>query len=208
MNEERLLWGDRSIKDSLILIGTFFFLAPISLVISIFTLVSINSQSKLALAQTVAPETWGKGVQVYASLPETMPTVSIVSTVADARAEIVKQYLAHYDSPLVPYATHIVEVADKYNVDFRLITAIAQQESNLCKKIPPESYNCWGWGIHSRGTFGFDSYKTGIDTVTKGLREEYLNKGYMTIEEIMGKYTPSSNGSWANGVSLFMSEME
>lgn len=30
----------------------------------------------------------------------------------------------------------IVAIADKYNIDFRLLPAIAMQESNLCKSDP------------------------------------------------------------------------
>jgi hypothetical protein len=148
------------------------------------------------------------GVKVYASLPSFLPTVSGHATVSDARGEIVRQYLNHYDSPLEPYAVEIVEASDRYGLDFRLTTAIAQQESNLCKKIPAESNNCWGWGIHSRGTLGFSSFGEGINEVSRGIREEYLDKGFGSVEEIMGKYTPLSNGSWAEGVPKFMAEME
>ncbi|MBI2065977.1 hypothetical protein HYT60_00510 [Candidatus Woesebacteria bacterium] len=130
------------------------------------------------------------------------------ATVTDARPELVRQYLAYWYSPLEPYSNFIVEAADRYELDYRLTTAIAQQESNLCKIIPPGSFNCWGWGIHSEGTLGFDSFEEGIETVSQGLKEEYLNKGFGSIEEIMSKYTPLSNGSWATGVTKFMSEME
>ena len=109
---------------------------------------------------------------------------------------------------MLPYVGDIIQIADYYDLDFRLTTAIAQQESNLCKKIPPGSHNCWGWGIHSRGSLGFDSYTDALDAVSKGLKFEYLDKGLSTPEEIMSKYTPLSNGSWAQGVSKFMEEME
>ena len=108
----------------------------------------------------------------------------------------------------MPYANNVVTAADKYKIDFRLITAIAQQESNLCKIIPPDSHNCWGWGINSNGSLGFNSYEEAIDTVSKGLKEEYIDKGYTTPEQIMSKYTPLSNGSWAFGVNKFLTEME
>ncbi|MEK7470406.1 MAG: hypothetical protein AAB622_00150, partial [Patescibacteria group bacterium] len=119
-----------------------------------------------------------------------------------------RNYLERWNSPMSHLSEYIVQMADKYDLDYRLITAISQQESNVCKIIPPESYNCWGWGIHSEGSLGFSSYEKGIETVSKGLREEYLNKGYKTVEEIMSKYTPMSNGSWANGVNTFMTDMQ
>ena len=199
-----------SFWKNLILIVIFFVVTPLALGVSLFSLFSLKSNNiaQETLAKTnliISPQS---GVKVFASLPANLPSVSGSVESADARPEIIKQYLASYSSPLTPYADFIVQEADKYSLDYRLITAIAQQESNLCKIIPPNSYNCWGWGITSVGSLGFDSYSDGIDTVSQGLRENYLNKGYTTIEEIMSKYTPQSNGSWASGVNEFMTEME
>lgn len=199
-----------SFWKNMIFIAIFFIVTPLTLGVSLFSLFSLRNDvavkenlEKLNLVTT--PES---GISVYASLPANIPSVSTNIESADARPQIVKKYLERYSSPLVPEAEFIVQTADKYSLDFRLITAIAQQESNLCKIIPPDSYNCWGWGIHSRGTLGFDSFSEAIETVSKGIREEYLDKGYGTAEEIMSKYTPQSNGSWAFGVNSFMQEME
>jgi len=103
----------------------------------------------------------------------------------------------------------LVETADLYGIDWKLLTAIAMKESGLCKIIPEESYNCWGWGIHSAGTLRFDSFEEGIDTVSRGIRENYVDIGLVTIEEIMSKWIPHSpNGAWAEGVRLYMAEMK
>jgi len=180
---------------------TFFFITPVTLGISLFSIV--------ALHQTKPPETgYLAGLRVYASLPASFPSVSETVVSADARPEIIRQYLAKYQSPLLPFADLIVAEADKYRIDFRLTTAIAQQESNLCKVIPPQSYNCWGWGIHSKGTLGFASFEEGIVTVTKGLFTDYLARGFDSVEKIMARYTPHSPGSWAKGVNEFIAEME
>jgi hypothetical protein len=195
---------------NLILITIFFVVTPLTLGVSLFSLFSLKSNEVVKkqfdnVNLITSPKS---GVSVYASLPANMPSVTNSIESADARPQIVKNYLQSYDSPLVPYAELIVQTADKYSIDFRLITAIAQQESNLCKIIPPDSYNCWGWGIHSKGTLGFASFQEGIEEVSKGLRQEYLDKGYTTVSDIMSKYTPQSNGSWANGVNTFMGAME
>jgi hypothetical protein len=195
---------------NLFLVAIFFIVTPLTLSISLFSLFSLktNATVKEDLVQSnllVSPQS---GIRVYASLPTKFPSVSEKITSADARAEILKQYMEAHASPLAPYANLIVQTADKYSLDFRLITAIGRQESNICRIIPPESFNCWGWGIHSKGSLGFSSFEEGIETVSNGLRNEYLNKGLTTIEEIMSKYTPLSNGSWAEGVSAYMSEMQ
>lgn len=198
---------------NLSLIVIFFLITPIALGTSLFSLISlvraqsvetaISNNTTIAISQEAQ-----SGAKVFASLPSSLPSVSGNVGTADARAELVKQYLASYDSPLTPYAEHLVKAADEYGLDYRLTTAIAQQESNLCKKVPAGTHNCWGWGIHSQGTLGFDSYDQGIDVVSQGIKENYLDKGYTTPEEIMSKYTPQSNGSWAFGVNLFMSQLQ
>ncbi|MFZ5932677.1 MAG: hypothetical protein ACOYT7_01190 [Patescibacteria group bacterium] len=199
-----------SFWKNLILVTFFFTLTPIALGASLFSLVSLTTYNAREAERTKEEVTTyhKSGARVFASLPTDLPSVDGYITSTDARAELVRQYLAYWGSPLEPCANLIVETADKYGLDYRLTTAIAQKESNLCKIIPPGSYNCWGWGIHSEGTLGFSSFAEGIEVVSKGLREEYLDKGYTTIEEIMSKYTPLSNGSWALGVSQFMAEME
>lgn len=203
---------NKSLWRNVVLIMAFFTLTPVVLLASLISLISIGSVSARPLstkiADSKAANCCATGVSVYASLPASIPSVSGHIGVGDARPQIVKQYLDYYNSPLVPYSDEIVKMADKYGIDYRFIPAIAQQESNLCRIIPPESYNCWGWGITSVSSLGFDSYSEGIETVTRGLKDNYIDEGLTTPEAIMTKYTPQSNGSWARGVSEFMSQMQ
>lgn len=193
------------------LVAIFFTITPITLGISLFSLFSFKGSvlAKDSVVQNNLAASVYSGVQVYAALPPQLPSVSDEVGAMDARPEIVKQYLEYYNSPLTPYSEFIIQTSDKYKLDYRLITAIAQQESNLCKVIPPNSYNCWGWGIHSQGSLGFNSYQDGIEAVSKGLRTQYLDKGLGNVSEIMSKYNSTSpGGAWAKGVSQFMAEME
>lgn len=207
--------SQKDLFKPLVYLITFFVLTPLTLLISFFALFSISptdTKSVLAAEKNLANPSLIDvprfGVQVYAALPEQQRTVSSSATGTDARVEIVRQYLEKYNSPLEPFAQLIVAVSDQHQLDFRLLVAIAQQESNLCKKIPDGTHNCWGWGIHSKGTLGFEDYPKAIETVAIGLKEDYISKGYKTPEEIMQKYTPLSNGSWAAGVNQFLAEME
>lgn len=127
---------------------------------------------------------------------------------ADARPLLLKKYLTKYNSPLLPYADMIFQLSVNYGYDYRWIVAIAQQESNLCKKIPENSYNCWGYGINQSGTLRFDSYDLAIKSYAEYLKREYFDKGLTTPETIMKKYCPPSNGSWAYGVRQFFDEIE
>jgi len=193
----------------LVILAIFFIFTPLTIFASAFSLVSLSQYNKTQNeTQNLASNDLKPQVNVYSSYSADLPSISANIISADAREEIVRQYLDRYNSPLVPYAGFIVQNADKYGIDYRLITAIAQQESNLCKKIPEGSFNCWGWGIHSKGTLKFDSYEQGIETVSKGLKMGYIDEGYTNPEEIMSKYTPQSNGSWANGVTKFLNELK
>lgn len=170
--------------------------------------VFFNSEAKEEFDQTTAP--------VLSDLPMNLDAqgevkgVSSIIEVEDARAVIVARFLERHSSPLTPhdyYGKKLVEIADTYNLDFRLLPAIMMQESNLCKKIPEGTHNCLGFGIHSRGTLGFDSYEAGFERAAREIKANYVDIGLTTPEEIMRKYTPSSKGSWANSVNQWMAEM-
>lgn len=130
------------------------------------------------------------------------------STIKDKRIAVLKAFLRHYDSPLYDHAEFIVKISDEYTLDYRLIPAIAMQESTGCKFIPANSYNCWGWGIYGNTVTRFASYPEAIQTVAKGLKTHYIDKGLTTPERIMRKYTPSSTGSWSFGVNYFLEGVE
>ena len=130
------------------------------------------------------------------------------STIKDKRVAVLKAFLRHYDSPLYEHAELIVKLSDEYSLDYRLIPAISMQESTGCKFIPKNSYNCWGWGIYGNTVTRFNSYPEAIQTVAKGLKTYYIDKGLTTPEQIMRKYTPNSTGSWAYGVNTFVDILE
>ncbi len=195
-----------SIVRNVVISVIFFTFTPLVIAISVFCLLFIKSTPRtlttIASSSTVPP-------LVYASLPKSFPVVSSSIEITDARPEIIKQYLERYNSPIANLANDIVTIADKYSINPKLLVAIAQQESNLCKKIPPTTFNCWGWGIHSAGTLGFSSFTEGIEVVSRGLKENYINKGYRTVDEIMDKWVPHSpERAWARGVSSFLEEMQ
>lgn len=146
---------------------------------------------------------------LFNALPEENGVLAPTIRSADSTPVIIENYLARYKSPLLPHAQTIVRVARKYNVDPRLIVAIAQQESNLGKKSPENCFNAWGWGIHERGTKCFTSWEEAIDAVTRGISSGYCSKGLCDDPCVMmKKYTPKSNGSWCAGVNQFLKEME
>jgi hypothetical protein len=200
------------LKEKAVLVATFIIGVPLMILLNLYLFTQLSFSwdfgDQLSLIepsnQPVTDANWA----VLSSREKNGFGVNGVVLAADARPIIIKKYLEKYNSPLVPYSDLIFEASQKYGLDYRLIVAIAQQESNLCKKAPENCFNCWGVGIHSRGTMCFDSYPKGIKWFARYLKEEYIDKGMNTPEEMMPKYCPLSNGSWAFGVNQFMNELK
>lgn len=182
--------------------ATFLIAAPFSLIFLLVAVLLVYQHH----ASSTTLSTIGNHV-AYAALPTSQNIVSADITQDDGRKEKVRQFFVKYRSPLEPYAGDVVDAADQYGLDHRFIPAIAMQESGLCKTIPHNSYNCWGFGIYGNQVLRFKDYKEGIYTVTKALATKYKGHGLVTPEQIMTMYTPSSNGSWAFSVRHFMDEL-
>jgi len=199
-------------KEKILVLGLFFVFVPLLAVSQGYLLLmSVNSRKTTYSPLLTPSNNQSPRLLVGSIFSSSDPLdVKVKGTVvsADARPILIEKYLAKYNSELTPYADMIFNVSQKYGLDYRLIIAIAQQESNLCKKAPKNCFNCWGVGIHSRGTMCFDSYSEAIDWVGGYLKEEYFDLGINTIDGIMAKYCPLSSGSWAFGVRQFMTEVE
>lgn len=124
----------------------------------------------------------------------------------DVRTKILKAYLEKYSSPLAQYADDFISSADAFNLDWKLVAAISGVESTFGKQIPYNSYNGWGWGIYGNNVIRFSSWKEGIETVSKGLRENYVDKlGDGDVYRIGRLYAASP--SWASRVEYFMNDI-
>jgi len=122
----------------------------------------------------------------------------------DFRVRRLKDFLSRYNSPLAPYAEDFVKSADTYNIDWRLVPAIAGVESTFGKHIPKGSYNAYGW---ANGNHKFTSWENSIEVVTSTLRQKYYDKGANTLSKISRRYAPPST-SWAWKVDYFMNKID
>lgn len=139
-------------------------------------------------------------------------TESIEARRIDRRTEILQAYLSQFNSPLKGQAGDFVEASQTYNLDWRLVAAIAGVESTFGKFIPggPDpkftSYNAWGWGVYGTQAIYFKSWREGIFTVSEGLRKNYLDKGLTDPYAINRIYAVSP--TWGSKVSFFLEDME
>lgn len=124
------------------------------------------------------------------------------------KIDALKTFFEGQKSPLADNAETFVSVAKKYNLDYRLLPAIACMESSCGKRIIQGSYNPFGWGIHGNSAIYFESFDEAIEVVGKGINEKYASKGLNTPEEMAPIYTPPNPVNWKNGVNFFIGKIE
>lgn len=115
---------------------------------------------------------------IHTQSNDTVATIEVV----DNRAEIIDNYYKERNMPLEGYGLKMVEVADKYNLDWRLLPAITIRETSggkyMCKN-PKAQNNPFGWGSCK---IGFESIDNSIDTVAYKLSTLPVYKGKSTSE--------------------------
>jgi hypothetical protein len=128
--------------------------------------------------------------------------------VKDKRLLKLKGFLAENNSPLYSKSPYLIKIADKFGLDWKLVTAIAGLESSYCMHIPSNSYNCWGWGIPTgmQSGINFKNFEDAINIVSEGLRKNYIDHGLLSLEEIGSVYAASP--TWAYRVKNIMNNIE
>lgn len=120
--------------------------------------------------------------------------VDLKLKIQKAKAEAIDAYFAEYDMPLKGTGMKMVVEAEKNDLDWRLLAAIAVREStggkNECKKVPN---NAFGWGSCK---IGFKSNEQAIETVARNLGGNNPNTAHhydeKTVTEILRAYNPPS----------------
>ena len=106
------------------------------------------------------------------------------------KADAIDAYFAKHDAPLEGYGMKFVLEAEKNEIDWRLLPAIAMREStggiHACKKVPNSVF---GWGSCK---ISFNSIDESIEIVAESLggnnpntARHYDNK---TVTQILNKY--------------------
>lgn len=189
---------------NLLLLISFFTITPCVLLVAIillafheFTINNHNHFIELPNKQAFTTIT-------YAALPSVESQISGNVGAADTRIDRVKAYFSGYRSPLDIYADSFILMADKYNIDYCLLPAIAMQESAGGQRVVPGTNNAFGWGINSKQTLSFDSYPQAIETVSKMIAKSYYQRGLNTPEKIGPVYNPTNTNDWTGKVEYFM----
>jgi len=183
------------------IVAGFFIGTPLVLILAITFLSYMTFQNTQVLGSST------RGV-AYAALPPADESIQNTIGQKNSEEEILRQFFEKYNSPLEPFSADFIAASNRHDIDFRLLPAIAMQESTLCKKIITGSHNCWGWGIYGGKVIKFSNYPEAIETITKSLSIKYRNQGLVTVEEIAKLYNPSNTNNWVENVRYLVDQLE
>lgn len=182
-------------------IYAWFLIAPLTLLIAVF---SLYTQTLSKPREQPIASTDNLNPTVLDNLALESQVLGI--QVADFRPVRVAKFLE--GTPLEPYSDLIVSVSDKYEIDYRLIPAIAMKETGAGRVAPENSYNAWGF---ENGRTRFESWEQALESVAKTLKTRYVAKGMDTPDKMMPVYAPpamENGGGWARVINGYLAQME
>ena len=133
---------------------------------------------------------------------------------AQQRADRIDAFYTQRDAQLAGYGRVMVDDADQYNIDWKIVAAIAYNESSggnhaCVHKDGTPTYNAFGYnGCKS----SFKNYDQAIDTVTQDLAgnipttSNYF-KGKTIAEKINAYNPPSANPDYLKNVKWTMNKI-
>jgi len=198
-------------------------------------IVSLEREPVATAATTTAPSASTQPVEPTPQ-PTTSPAPSSPGAVAPPLVpasitthtwtDPIDQYLAskpntHNYSPMVGRGSVFESDGAEYTIDPRLIVAISGAETSFatgkCHKTPVvDTRNAWNWfwcyGNNSCGTdvcdnSTFDTWDSGIKTLSKYVKRNYIMKGLTDVRKIQVKYCTEGCDYWVKNVQTFMQQM-
>jgi len=138
------------------------------------------------------------------SLSQLLHAKKVEIVAHQAKREAMIRVLTRYKSPLVDHVDSFLDATDRYDHEDYFLISIAGVESTFAKRMIHGTHNPYGYG---KGRIVFDSWDHGVDVLGYKLRENYINKGAVTIDQIGPRYAGGSS-TWAPKVKHFMSEFK
>jgi transglycosylase-like protein with SLT domain len=112
----------------------------------------------------------------------------------------IRKFLAGRGSPMAPHATALIQAANRYDVDPRVVVAISGVESEF--GIHCAGYNAWGW---NGGRTRWRSWEESIDTYVRLLRSNYPN--WRNIRRVAPRYNPNTPEAWSRKVAFLITSI-
>ncbi len=143
------------------------------------------------------------GSSAAVSYLEKNSTTSINLTSIALKRKAMTEVLKKYNAPLLSEVDSFIEACQTYQLDCYLLPSISGVESTFGKFLIPGTFNPFGWG---RGDIPFKSYHEAIMTVAKSLKENYIDKGAVTVDQIGPIYCEGN--TWSGSVNHFMGQFK
>ena len=121
----------------------------------------------------------------------------------DQKVKNIENYMGRRNAPLKDEANYIVMIANKYEIDYRLVPAISIIESSGGLKLYRQ-YNAWGWGGANGLTF--ENWEHSIYVVSRGLGG-YYSMGLNTPQKMAPRYNPHTPNEWGAKVEMVMNQI-
>jgi len=128
-------------------------------------------------------------------------------TVLINRADKIDAYFSEHDLPLAGYGLKMVIEAQKNNLDWRLLPAVAMRESTAGKNACRNNfYNVFGWNSCKTN---FSSYEEAIEIVARNLggnnpKTVSYYKDTLALREILENYNGRAVRSYPDQVMAIM----
>lgn len=132
-------------------------------------------------------------------------TSAVLAFEHDVRPLAMRAVLEKYNSPMVGYEVELIQIAEKYGLDWTLLAAIAGTESSFGKRMPANCINPYGWGIYGDNKLCFKSFPEAAEAVAKGLSSRY---NISSLESIGRTYNKVSTEGWINHTKFFMNKIK
>lgn len=179
-------------------------------VLAIFPLFAIANPSAIISDTTVQTPSFAPMTSISASrmlFAQAPAEIISAPAVIDTRAARIEAYFGTWNLPLAKHSEFMVEMADKYDLDWRLIPAIGMRETTggkfACYNNP------FGWGSCK---IKFDTFEQAIETLARNLagenpRTEMYYKG-KTSEEKLHFYNGTVIKTYVREVVKIMDRIE
>ena len=121
----------------------------------------------------------------------------------DKKVGNIETYMGRRNAPLEDEAHYMVMMANKFEIDYRLVPAISIIESSGGLRLY-RKYNAWGWG--GANGFTFENWEHSIYVVSRGLGG-YYSMGLDTPRKMAPRYNPHTPNEWGAKVEMVMNQI-
>lgn len=145
----------------------------------------------------------GTAVSTVSIATDTTEGISDSAEPEDDRASRLDAYFSKWDMPLAGYGAKFISEADKYGIDWKLMPAIAVQESSGGKYM--KNNNPFGWGSCE---IKFASFNEAIEELAANLggTDPETARYYKdaSVDKILWHYNGSVNKSYPGKIKYIM----